>query len=197
MGALSSLVDAIPMRFVIQFCKQESEETKNRFAQEKTFEMDWSEFFDPISFELMEDAVVTCYGHSFSKNSLIQWLETHQTCPLTKQPLKKEDLKPNYTLRDIIAKWKKQLITKPIDPKDLELGKQIATGLTSDVYRGLWLGVAVAIKAFRFAQPTAKQLEAFDNEVAISMMLKHPNLVTCYGFCHSSPKYYLVQFLKY
>lgn len=61
---------------------------------------------DPISHEIMDDPVVTPYGHSFSAKSITRWLETSQTCPITSKPLNVNDLKPNYTLRSLILRYK-------------------------------------------------------------------------------------------
>ncbi|KAL0217960.1 hypothetical protein RCL1_008808 [Eukaryota sp. TZLM3-RCL] len=57
----------------------------------------------PISAELMKDAVITPYGHSFSLKSISEWLETNTVCPITRKPLSTSSLIPNYALRDFIA----------------------------------------------------------------------------------------------
>ena len=59
-------------------------------------------FQDPITFEIMVDAVMTPYGHSFSESSIRAWLAKHATCPITKKPLAAKDLIPNFTLRHAI-----------------------------------------------------------------------------------------------
>lgn len=52
-------------------------------------------FKDPITIEVIEDPVVTPYGHVFSRAALTTWLTRHEkTCPLTRQPLHPDQLQP-------------------------------------------------------------------------------------------------------
>jgi len=73
-----------------------------------------SPFDDPISFEIMEDAMVTPCGHSFSKATIIDWLEkpSRKHCPICKKELSKDQLQPNYSLRDAIEHHLKQTEAK-------------------------------------------------------------------------------------
>eukprot|EP01090_Pellita_catalonica_P020826 TRINITY_DN7626_c0_g1_i1.p1 TRINITY_DN7626_c0_g1~~TRINITY_DN7626_c0_g1_i1.p1 ORF type:complete len:639 (+),score=158.78 TRINITY_DN7626_c0_g1_i1:2057-3973(+) len=64
-------------------------------------------FEDPISFELMEEAVMTPCGHSFSKGTLEDWLAKHASCPLCNAQLNPTAVLPNYKLRDAIVKYKR------------------------------------------------------------------------------------------
>jgi len=64
-------------------------------------------FEDPITFEVMQDAVIAPCGHSFSDHSIKQWLSAHSTCPTCKLELTAEILKPNYVLRDAIEQYLK------------------------------------------------------------------------------------------
>lgn len=59
-------------------------------------------FEDPVTFEVMRDAVVSACGHSFSMASISQWLERHDTCPICKHVLRVEECTPNYALRNAI-----------------------------------------------------------------------------------------------
>eukprot|EP01102_Stenamoeba_stenopodia_P014042 TRINITY_DN4631_c0_g1_i3.p1 TRINITY_DN4631_c0_g1~~TRINITY_DN4631_c0_g1_i3.p1 ORF type:complete len:268 (-),score=33.49 TRINITY_DN4631_c0_g1_i3:45-848(-) len=73
-------------------------------------------FEDPITFEVMENAVITPCGHSFSQYSVEDWLEKHKTCPLCNSPLAKADVVPNFSLREAIQKYenlKQALSTMP------------------------------------------------------------------------------------
>eukprot|EP00008_Paramoeba_atlantica_P003325 CAMPEP_0201476236 /NCGR_PEP_ID=MMETSP0151_2-20130828/1482_1 /ASSEMBLY_ACC=CAM_ASM_000257 /TAXON_ID=200890 /ORGANISM="Paramoeba atlantica, Strain 621/1 / CCAP 1560/9" /LENGTH=415 /DNA_ID=CAMNT_0047856543 /DNA_START=58 /DNA_END=1302 /DNA_ORIENTATION=- len=57
---------------------------------------------DPISYELMEDAVVTPYGHSFNQLSINTWLMDQSVCPVSRQQLTQDMLRPNYAVRDLV-----------------------------------------------------------------------------------------------
>jgi len=53
-----------------------------------------------------EDAVMAPCGHSFSKDSIEQWLapQGQDFCPLCKQRFASKELRPNYALRDAIER---------------------------------------------------------------------------------------------
>jgi hypothetical protein len=53
----------------------------------------------PISCEIMTYPVVTPYGHKFDYYSIIKWLETHNTCPFSRKPLRIKDLLRDTSIR--------------------------------------------------------------------------------------------------
>jgi STIP1 family protein 1 len=61
---------------------------------------DWA--WDGISFNLMLDPVMTKTGQSYERLSIYKHLERSQTDPLTREPLRKEDLRPNLGLRQAV-----------------------------------------------------------------------------------------------
>eukprot|EP00792_Barthelona_sp_PAP020_P003943 TRINITY_DN1774_c0_g1_i1.p1 TRINITY_DN1774_c0_g1~~TRINITY_DN1774_c0_g1_i1.p1 ORF type:complete len:455 (+),score=119.29 TRINITY_DN1774_c0_g1_i1:21-1385(+) len=64
---------------------------------------------DPITYDYLEDPVITPYGHTFSRKSIEDWLQQSRTCPITRKPLCIDQLKPNNVLRDVVLSFKKQL----------------------------------------------------------------------------------------
>ncbi|KAI5848826.1 hypothetical protein BZA05DRAFT_87935 [Tricharina praecox] len=54
---------------------------------------------DNITFGVMWDPVITIHGHSYDRSTLIDHLKRSQTDPLTREPLKESDLRPNLALR--------------------------------------------------------------------------------------------------
>ena len=61
----------------------------------------------PISGEIMEDPVITPSGITYDKKSIEQWLQKKAIDPLSKKPLKKEELIPNRALKESIIEYKK------------------------------------------------------------------------------------------
>lgn len=57
---------------------------------------------DPITLDIIEDAVITRYGHSFDRKSITRWLEKNETCPITRQRLTLRKIYPNRNLQAII-----------------------------------------------------------------------------------------------
>jgi len=62
-------------------------------------------FEDPIDFEVMENAMITKCGHSFSDRTVRDWLKEHNHCPLCNEELLESELKPNYALRNAITRY--------------------------------------------------------------------------------------------
>jgi len=62
-------------------------------------------FEDPVRLEIMRDAVVTSCGHSFSAETLTEWLAKQPSCPVCKHVLTTADVKPNYALREAIQQY--------------------------------------------------------------------------------------------
>ena len=61
----------------------------------------------PISGEIMEDPVITPSGITYDKKCIEQWLQKKAIDPLSKKPLKKEELIPNRALKESIIEYKK------------------------------------------------------------------------------------------
>ncbi|KAF2275760.1 U-box-domain-containing protein [Westerdykella ornata] len=55
---------------------------------------------DGITFEIMHDPVVTKNGRSYERATIIEHLKRSATDPLTREPLKIEELRPNIALKE-------------------------------------------------------------------------------------------------
>ncbi|KAI1339516.1 U-box domain-containing protein [Xylariaceae sp. FL0016] len=65
--------------------------------QERKEPPDWA--IDDISFNIMVDPVMTKTGKSYERASILEHLNRHPSDPLTREPLQKEELRPNLALR--------------------------------------------------------------------------------------------------
>ena len=60
----------------------------------------------PITAELMLDPVLCADGHSYERASIQEWLENHDTSPLTGLALEHKWLVANHALRKVAEEWK-------------------------------------------------------------------------------------------
>jgi len=60
---------------------------------------------DGITFEIMVDPVVTKNGRSYDRATLIEHLKRSPTDPLTREPLRIADLRPNIALKDACSEF--------------------------------------------------------------------------------------------
>lgn len=54
---------------------------------------------DNISFAIMHDPVTTKNGQSYDKSTMLEHLRRSETDPLTREPLRIQDLRPNLALK--------------------------------------------------------------------------------------------------
>ena len=65
-------------------------------------DFDDSAYLCPITQEIMRDPVMAADGHSYDRAAIEEWLQTHDTSPLTNYTLQSKLLTPNHALRSII-----------------------------------------------------------------------------------------------
>ena len=65
------------------------------------------EFLCAITYEVMEDPVTVCSGHSYEREAIVQWLENHNTDPITNIELENKDVVGDASLRASIAEWRR------------------------------------------------------------------------------------------
>jgi hypothetical protein len=63
------------------------------------------EYKCPITHDIMKSPAITCYGITYERAAIEEWLSYNRTDPSTQQRLKKKDVRPNYALQDCIQGW--------------------------------------------------------------------------------------------
>lgn len=63
-----------------------------------------SNYYCPISLGLMKEPVKDKYGHTYDLKNIKQWILNNKTSPLTRQPLRLDDLNPNHTIKTAIER---------------------------------------------------------------------------------------------
>ncbi|ELR16629.1 Ubox domain containing protein [Acanthamoeba castellanii str. Neff] len=83
---------------------------------------------DPITLDLMEEAMVAPCGHSFSRESIERWVrdDAKHFCPLCRQALTLDQLRPNFSLRDAVEKYKVANGEPATDRRGLNITRPIA-----------------------------------------------------------------------
>lgn len=66
------------------------------------------QFICPISLDVMVDPVVAADGHTYERAAIEAWLETHNTSPMTREPLAHKNVVPNVALRTMIVDFQQE-----------------------------------------------------------------------------------------
>ena len=75
-----------------------------------------------------------------------------------------------------------------ISPEEFCVEGKIGSGITAEVFRGVWRGTAVAIKQIKLGPKlNPKIVEAFKRELTVMVRCRHPNLVLFMGACTLAP----------
>ena len=61
-----------------------------------------SEYFCPITQDVICDPVIAWDGHTYERVSIARWLEEHATSPMTGETLQDRTLRPNHSMRSQI-----------------------------------------------------------------------------------------------
>ena len=65
------------------------------------------EFLCPLTLEVIHDGVMSKYGHHFEKSAIMEWLQSNDRCPLTRQPLSPSMIITDYHFNERIKAWKR------------------------------------------------------------------------------------------
>jgi len=82
-------------------------------------------------------------------------------------------------------------VHQEIPKEDVELVRKLGAGASGVVYVGKWKNKEVAVKVFN-EDSLGFSIDDFHRELAFMSMLKHENLVKCYGACTQGPDYFIL-----
>ncbi|EOA16012.1 hypothetical protein CARUB_v10004133mg [Capsella rubella] len=63
-------------------------------------------FICPLLKDVMNEPCVAADGYTYDRRAIEEWLEEHDTSPMTDSPLRSKNLLPNYTLYTAIMEWR-------------------------------------------------------------------------------------------
>ena len=79
--------------------------------------MEVEEFLCPITQTKMVDPVLGSDGRTYERSAITEWLRTHTTSPITREPMTAASLVPNYALRSMIERHNTTAVPKAKKPE--------------------------------------------------------------------------------
>jgi hypothetical protein len=73
--------------------------------------MEPDEFICPITQVIMVDPVLGSDGRTYERSAITEWLRTHTTSPITREPMTAANLTSNYALKSMIERHKTPIKT--------------------------------------------------------------------------------------
>jgi serine/threonine protein kinase len=137
-------------------------------------------FIDPVTFEVMQDPVLTVDGHSFERAAVENWFRDHNTSPLTGAVLTSTAITPNITLKKAIEEWRVTQC-KEIPRQALELHEEIGAGSFKRVYRATF-----TLPGVRPSTVAALKVHTGNVSAEVETLLRlslHPRLISLLGVC--------------
>jgi hypothetical protein len=75
------------------------------------------EFLCPITLQIMTDPVIGSDGRTYERTAILQWLRTNPHSPITREPMNRSALKPNYALKSAIERFRAPPLIPPPQPQ--------------------------------------------------------------------------------
>lgn len=66
----------------------------------------------PLTYQLFQDPVLAQDGHTYERQAIEEWVRTHGTSPLTRQPLSSDHIYPNHMVKKLIDNFERLLQQK-------------------------------------------------------------------------------------
>ena len=66
------------------------------------------EFLCPLTLEIMQQPVMTRWGHNFERDVLMKWMQYNSHCPMTRNPISLKDVIVNRALKAKILHWQQE-----------------------------------------------------------------------------------------
>lgn len=77
-------------------------------TQLENFLNDPNDFTCPISKSLLVEPVLISTGHTFEKESILQWFQSSSLCPNSGVPCNTENIVPNYILKSLVLSYREK-----------------------------------------------------------------------------------------
>ncbi|CAF1067499.1 unnamed protein product [Rotaria sordida] len=141
----------------------------------------------PITYELFDDPVLAPDGHTYGRHAIEQWIRSHGTSPITRQPLSIEQLYPNRAVKELVdafetlLRQKNYQFTLDVDVKKRERRPLFQT-IGKTIYSAEWLkdnNNRPEIVILKIDGARAKKEASFYVNLS-----RHPHIIRTFGFVY-------------
>eukprot|EP00980_Cylindrotheca_fusiformis_P031079 scaffold25800_cov162-Cylindrotheca_fusiformis.AAC.5 len=102
------MVDSAVNSFEIEDTEDIEEQLEETIAVRRGVASPPHNYICPLTLRLMGDPVYDQCGHAFERTAILDWLEYHSMCPISRRPMDAADLVPSPDLQCRIHQWKEE-----------------------------------------------------------------------------------------
>ena len=172
------------------FCESgDGDEVAVARVEDEIVDVDIETLLCPITQEEFEDPVVAADGHTYERGGILQWLEKHDTSPLTGAQLSSKQLFANWTLRSVMSDYKRRLLEQRASnapscrlsdatSSPTQIYEEVADNVPSDATTrrgkaaGTWSAAAAAVRQGRsdYSGEIGKTQELQQTKESVAML---------------------------
>ena len=139
----------------------------------------------PLTLEILRDPVTAEDGHCYEREAIINWLQNHNTSPLTDESISIEGLRPSHTVKKLVNEFEQANRSKNYQFKlgiDVKIKRRQALFHTfgKSIYEAEWMNNdqnKPRIVLMKIDGARAKKEASFYVKLTC-----HPNIVRTFGF---------------
>lgn len=135
-------------------------------------------FLCPITHQLFKDPVLAEDGHTYEREAIIKWIQSHGTSPLTRQILDVNQLHPNLTIKNMADEFR----TKKFYFKlDVNIKKKYRRALFQAHGKTVWEAEWIGKDGPPICLMKINGAKALKEASFYETMTRHPFIVKTYG----------------
>ncbi|CAF3490649.1 unnamed protein product [Rotaria sp. Silwood2] len=140
-------------------------------------------FLCPITHQLFNDPVLAEDGHTYEREAIVQWIQTHGTSPLTRQSLNVNQLRPNYTIKKIVDEFRSKNFYFKLD---VHIKKKSRRALFQAHGKTVWEAEWIGKDGPPICLMKINGVKALKEASFYETMTRHPYIVKTYGIVDES-----------
>ncbi|CAF1391839.1 unnamed protein product [Adineta steineri] len=137
----------------------------------------------PITHQIFKDPVLAEDGHTYERESIVQWVQNHGTSPLTRQPLNINQLRSNIIVKNIVEEFRSKSFQFKLD---VHIKKKTRRALFQAHGKTVWEAEWIGKDGAPICLMKINGVKALKEASFFEAMTRHPYIVKTHGIVDES-----------